>query len=317
MAWYEHRPYVSAAKRRQRGARELAKRTKKGLAVEPVTIEGRTIARSFWGKAWCDHLESYSDYANRLPRGRTYVRNGSVLHLGIGPGCIDALVQGSELYEVSVNIMPLGRPRWKGVVDACSGKIDSLVDLLRGKLSDGIMRVVTDRGEGLFPAPSQIRMECSCPDSAQMCKHIAAVLYGTGARLDERPELLFTLRKVDHLELLAAAPAATRPAQRRDGRAIAPRDLESVFGIEIDGQSEGRGRRSRFDRQRGVQRRARTSRHGCTGARSRENPKKATASNEWLGRSGGRSARRLYRPCILNRSHSICKDTDGRRARRF
>jgi uncharacterized Zn finger protein len=245
LAWYEYRPYVSAAKRRQRASRELAKRRKKGLAVEPVTIEGRAIARSFWGRAWCDHLEGYSDYANRLPRGRTYVRNGSVLHLSVGPGCIDALVQGSELYEVSVKVTPLARPRWTAVVDACAGKIDSLVGLLRGKLSDGVMRVVTDRDKGLFPAPSQIRMECSCPDWAQMCKHVAAVLYGIGARLDERPELLFTLRKVDHLELLAAGPTAPRPARRRDARAIAPSDLGSVFGIEIDSRSERDARRSK------------------------------------------------------------------------
>lgn len=245
MAWYEHRPYVSAAARRQTAQREIAKRTKKGLAVEPVTLEGRTIARSFWGKAWCDHLETYSDYANRLPRGRTYVRNGSVLHLAVDPGSIDALVQGSELYEVSVTVTPLARPRWRDIVGACSGKIDSLVELLRGKVSDGVMRVVTDRDKGLFPRPSQIRMTCSCPDVATMCKHIAAVLYGIGARLDERPELLFTLRKVDHLELLSSGVTAPGPAGRPAARAIAPSDLGSVFGIEIEGEPETGARRSR------------------------------------------------------------------------
>ena len=245
MAWYEYRPYVSAAQRRQSASRELARRKKKGLPVEPVTIEGRTIARSFWGKAWCDHLEGYSDYANRLPRGRSYVRNGSVLHLRVGPGRIEALVQGSSLYEVSVNVTPLAPPRWKAVVAACSGKIDSLVELLRGKLSGGVMRVVTDRDKGLFPAPSQIQMECSCPDWATMCKHVAAVLYGIGARLDDRPELLFTLRKVDHLELLSA-PTAPRPARPEDALALAPGDLASVFGIEIDSQPEKGVQRSRF-----------------------------------------------------------------------
>ncbi len=224
--------------------REVAKRKKKGLAVDPVAIEGRTIARSFWGKAWCDHLESYGDYANRLPRGRTYVRSGAVLHLAVSPGRVDALVQGSDLYEVSVSVTPLARPRWRGVVDACSGEIDSLVELLRGRLSDGVMRVVTDRDKGLFPAPSQIRMECSCPDWAQMCKHVAAVLYGIGARLDERPELLFALRKVDHLELLSAGAAAPGRARRPDAQAIAPSDLASVFGIEMDSQPKTDERRS-------------------------------------------------------------------------
>jgi uncharacterized Zn finger protein len=242
--WYEFRPYVSATERRRRGAREVAKRSKKGLAVEPVTIEGRALARTFWGKAWCDHLESYSDFANRLPRGRTYVRNGSVLHLGVGPGRIDALVQGSELYEVSVSVAPLAKPRWKNIVSGCAGQIDSLVELLQGKLSHGVMKVVTDRDRGLFPAPRQIQMECSCPDWANMCKHVAAVLYGIGSRLDERPDLLFTLRKVDHLELLSAGTKAPRASLGSDARTIAPSHLANVFGIEIDTAEDG-GRRGR------------------------------------------------------------------------
>jgi uncharacterized Zn finger protein len=239
LSWYEFRPYVSAAEKRRRAAREVAKRKKKGHAVEPVNIEGRAIARTFWGKGWCDHLESYSDYANRLPRGRTYVRNGSVLHLGVGPGRIDALVQGSELYEVSVDIAPLAKPRWKGLVSACAGQIDSLVELLQGKLSRGVMQVVSDRERGLFPAPSQIQMKCSCPDWAEMCKHIAAVLYGIGARLDEQPDLLFVLRKVDHLELLSTAAKAPRARRPSGTPSIAASDLGSVFGIDIDVREDG------------------------------------------------------------------------------
>ena len=245
MAWYEFRPYVSAAEKRHQAAREVTKRGKKGLAVEPVTIEGRAIARTFWGKAWCDHLESYSDYANRLPRGRTYVRNGSVLHLGVGPGRIEALVQGSKLYEVSVNVTPLANPHWKNIVRACAGQIDSLVELLQGKLSRGVMQVVTDRDRGLFPTPSQIRLKCSCPDWATMCKHVAAVLYGIGARIDERPDLLFTLRKVDHLELLEAGTRAPSARGSTAVRTLAPSDLENVFGIDIDVREDGAARRPR------------------------------------------------------------------------
>ena len=207
-----------------------------------MRVEGRAIARTFWGKAWCEHLESYSDYANRLPRGRTYVRNGSVLHLGVAPGRIDALVQGSELYEVSVPITPLARPRWKGIVGRAPGKIDSLVELLQGKLSDGVMQRRDGPRQGALPgAGRRSSMECSCPDWAQMCKHLAAVLYGVGARLDAQPELLFTLRKVDHLELLSAA--APRRAKRAGVRAIAADDLGSVFGIELDTAPERTARR--------------------------------------------------------------------------
>ncbi len=243
MAWYEFRPYVSAAQRRRRAASEVARRAKKGLAVAPVTVEGRTIARTFWGKAWCQHLEGYSDFSNRLPRGRTYVRNGSVVHLGVGAGRIDALVQGSDLYEVSVTVTPLAKKRWKAVVGACAGHIDSLVELLQGKLSRGVMQVVTDRDRGLFPAPSEIRMHCSCPDWATMCKHVAAVLYGIGARLDERPELLFTLRDVDHLELLSAGATAPGVRTPSGARTVATEDLGDVFGIELDVPHVPRARR--------------------------------------------------------------------------
>src|SRR6202048_743999 len=92
------RPYVSVAERRRQAQREMAKLTKKGQTVSPVVIEGRTIVKTFWGKAWCENLERYSDFANRLPRGRTYVRNGSVIDLQITPGEIKAMVSGSEIY---------------------------------------------------------------------------------------------------------------------------------------------------------------------------------------------------------------------------
>jgi len=240
--YYEFRPYVSAAEKRRRAARAMAKRTKKGMPVEPVVVEGRAIARTFWGKAWCDHLERYCDFENRLPRGRTYVRSGAVLHLGIEPRRIHALVQGSELYEVDVSIATLARPRWRKIVGECAGRIDSLVELLQGKLSSGVMKVVTDPQQGLFPAPSQIEMRCSCPDWATMCKHVAAVLYGIGARLDTKPELLFLLRGVDHLELLDgnAAPAAATADHPGGGKRLGDDQLGSVFGIELDVGAEAR-----------------------------------------------------------------------------
>ncbi len=238
MSWYDYPPYVPAAERRRRGAREVQKRQKKGLVVEPVVIAGRAIARTFWGKAWCDHLEGYSDYANRLPRGRTYVRNGAVLHLGVAPGHIDALVQGRDLYEVAVTVTPLTKARWTSIVNACAGQIDSLVELLQGRVSDGVMKVVTDRRTGLFPGPRQIALKCSCPDWAEMCKHVAAVLYGIGARLDRQPELLFKLRKVDHLDLLTAGTRTPSTAGPSRARTLAASDLGSVFGIDLDVGSE-------------------------------------------------------------------------------
>jgi uncharacterized Zn finger protein len=237
MGWYyDYKPYVSVAQRRANAMRQMAQRSKNGLPVAPVSIEGRAIAKSFWGKAWCDNLESYSDFENRLPRGRTYVRNGSVVHLEIERGKITAFVAGSELYEVEITISILADPRWKRVKSQCAGQIGSLVELLQGRLSKSVMEVVTHHDDGLFPEPDDIDMRCSCPDSAGMCKHIAAVMYGIGARLDEQPELLFVLRKVDHLELIAGAieaPTVGKPGAKGRKKTIAAEALGDVFGIEM------------------------------------------------------------------------------------
>ena len=196
--------YVTVAERRRRAARKLAQLRKKGHDPKPIQLDGRAIATTFWGKAWCDHLESHADLANRLPRGRTYVRNGSVIDLQIAEGEVRALVSGSEIYEAEVRIQPLAAARWKAVRRECAGQIATVVELLAGKLSSAVKEVLCHRQRGLFPGTSELAMSCSCPDGAWLCKHLAAVLYGVGARLDIRPELLFLLRGVNHEELLEA-----------------------------------------------------------------------------------------------------------------
>lgn len=229
------KPYVPVAERRGKARQKTRRLRENGLDVQPVEIEGRKIANTFWGIAWNDHLESFGDYANRIPRGRTYVRNGSVCHLDIQTGEISAMVSGSELYEVSITIKPLAKRAWNEVKKKCAGQVGSLLDLLQGKLSTSVMTVVTDQKEGLFPSPGQIQLDCNCPDVAYMCKHIAAVLYGVGARLDNQPELLFKLRGVDHEELISVdaelADAAGKTGGK--GRRIADDSLADVFGIEI------------------------------------------------------------------------------------
>ena len=226
------RPYVPVAQRRANAAKQTAKLLKKGVAVEPVTLDGRRIARTFWGEAWCSHLESFSDFANRLPRGRTYVRNGSVCHLAISKGKIEALVSGSELYTVTIRIGTLPDKGWADIKRRCVGQIASLLDLLKGRLSDGVMSVVTDRQCGLFPQLGEIDLKCSCPDWAVMCKHVAAVLYGIGARLDHAPELLFALRGVDHAELVQVETAGLS-AGKGKGQRLRAENLEEIFGIDL------------------------------------------------------------------------------------
>src|SRR6266581_3642012 len=205
MDYWGWRPYVSVAQRRGQALREMAKLKKKGLPVAPVIVEGRTIAKTFWGKAWCENLERYSDFANRLPRGRTYLRNGSVIDLQIAPGEIKALVSGSKIYRVAVKVTPVTKARWQSICTDCAGAIDSLIELLQGRFSKGVMERVCRQNTGLFPSPQEIKLWCSCPDSAGMCKHVAAALYGIGARLDHQPDLLFRLHNVDEKELIAGA----------------------------------------------------------------------------------------------------------------
>jgi uncharacterized Zn finger protein len=233
--FYGWRPYVKVAARRLQAGREMARLRKTGHLVSPVAIEGRAIARTFWGKAWCENLERYSDYANRLPRGRTYVRNGSVLDLQVAAGTVKALVSGSRIYKVAVTVTPVPKARWSSIARDCAGAIESLVELLQGRLSKGVMERLCRQRTGLFPSPGEIALSCSCPDWASMCKHVAAVLYGIGARLDDQPDLLFRLRRVDEKDLIARAGrrvslAGKRPAARKilDGG-----NLSEIFGLEM------------------------------------------------------------------------------------
>jgi uncharacterized Zn finger protein len=230
-------PYVPVAERRRKAALAMEKLRKKGHPVAPVTLAGRAIAATFWGKAWCDNLEGYHDYENRLPRGRTYVRNGSVVDLQIGPREIKAMVSGSSLYHVTVSIGAVVKAQWQSICKDCAGGIDSLVELLQGRFSKGVMERICRQNNGLFPRPSDIRFSCSCPDYASMCKHVAAVLYGVGARLDEQPELLFRLRAVNENELVAHIDQALPMSKSGPaaGKVLDADDLSSMFGLDMAG----------------------------------------------------------------------------------
>ncbi len=248
MPWFP--PYVPAGARRARVARVSDELRRNGVDVQPVHIEGRTIARSFWGRRWCHHLESCSDFENRLPRGRAYVRNGSVCHLDIHAGGVDAMVVGSDLYHTAVRIRKLGSAAWKAIRAECAGRIGSVLELLQGRLSDHVLRVVTDPDRGLFPKPGEITLTCDCPDWAVMCKHAAAVLYGVGSRLDDRPELLFRLRDVDAEDLVGGDMALPVGAAGDD--VLADGDLADIFGIDLDPADSGAaaaGRRTSRRRQ--------------------------------------------------------------------
>ena len=236
-------PYVPVAKRQAQAAKELAKldKSSKGKARSPVHIATRKMAVTFWGEAWCSNLENYSDYSNRLPRGRSYARNGSILDLQIEKGCITAMVSGSSLYRIKIEISTIPANLWKNIKSECAQSIHSIMDLLRGKLSDSVMKCLTAPKVGMFPQPKEIKLRCSCPDSAGLCKHLAAVMYGIGNRLDTDPELLFTLRGVDKSELVSEAISNSQLEDALTGTkkstnknaVIADDDLGSLFGIDL------------------------------------------------------------------------------------
>ena len=243
MGYWGYAPYVSVAQKRAKAEKKLKQLKKKNPNIKPVVISGKALAITWWGKAWNANLERYADYANRIGRGRSYVRHRAVLDLQIKPGVISALVQGStsKPYSVDIKIKALNKKNWQEIKNACIGKIDSLQDLLIGKFPKALNEIFTAQGKGFFPSPAEISFDCSCPDWASMCKHVAATLYGIGARLDENPSLFFKLRKVKMEDLVSEVVKKTadkllEKAEKTDQRVIDDSDLGDVFGIVMEDQ---------------------------------------------------------------------------------
>jgi uncharacterized Zn finger protein len=228
-------PYVSVGERQGMADRTIKRLKKKGYICNPVEIAGRSIATSFWGKAWCNNLTDYSDYAYRLQRGSAYVKNGLVIDLQIEEGVIRSMVSGTELYNVRIDIKPLPAQRWKKLCQQCTGELGSLIELLQGKLSTSVMNAVIAHPDGLFPEPRELKFNCDCPDVARLCKHVAATLYGVGARLDTDPALLFRLRGVDPQELMAKQTIAVAPQVEASSTGLTGVDLSAMFGIDLAG----------------------------------------------------------------------------------
>ena len=231
MSW----DYDNVRESKERLERQIAKRRQRGERFEALAAPAgqKKLCTTFWGQAWCRNLESYQQYESRLPRGRSYLRQGRVYNLEIESGKLSAVVAGSELYETFIHIRPLPEAKWRDIVQASQGQVGSMLDLLAGKLVDGLMRILTDAETGLFPRPEEIRFDCSCPDFADMCKHVSAVLYGVGVHLDTKPEWLFTLRGVDQAELLADAKETAISGLSATGADLQGTDLSALFGIDL------------------------------------------------------------------------------------
>ena len=252
MSYWRYPPYVSVAEKRAKAAKKLKQLKKKNPHINPIEIEGTAIARTWWGKAWNRNLESYADYSNRIGRGRSYVRHGAVLDLQIRPGEVESLVQGSRSkpYSVSIRIKAMGKKNWKEIKTASEGRLDSLQEFLAGKFPKALGEIFTTQGKGLFPSPKEIDFDCSCPDWASMCKHVASTLYGIGARLDQDPGLFFKLRKVKMKDLVTeAVEEKTRKllkkARKKTRRVIDDSDLADVFGIDMESPVEPKKKRKK------------------------------------------------------------------------
>lgn len=242
MSWNHYPDYESKADKQARVARLIAQAQRRGQLLEPILPKkGRDLSTTFWGQAWNRNLMAYSDYESRLPRGRSYFRQGGVMDLEIEKGVVRSVVAGSDLYTVQITIAPLDNGRWMDLRNRCQGRVGSLLELLAGKLSAEVLRELTDLEHGLFPEPKEIRFSCTCPDWADLCKHCAATLYAVGTKLDDTPEHFFLLRGVEAEELTGGAMAAvdsltaqgTQPAPR--AAALAGADLSDLFGVELSG----------------------------------------------------------------------------------
>lgn len=238
MSYYGFPKHESVAEKKAKAIKALEKLKKKNPEIEPVIIEGRMLAKSWWGKAWNLNLESYADYGNRIARGKSYVRNNTVLDLKIYKGTVEAKVHGSSSkpYDVKIRIDALGSKKWEQVIALCNHRIDSLEQLIQGKFPKELEVLFTERKYGMFPSPKEIHFDCSCPDWASMCKHVAAVLYGIGARLDLDPMLFFKLRDLDGQELVRKSmerklESMLKNAGKRSKRGIADEDISDIFGL--------------------------------------------------------------------------------------
>ena len=242
MGYYNsYPPYVPVAERRAKAQRKLNQMRKKNPNLSPIMIKGQALATTWWGKSWNRNLERYADYSNRIGRGRSYARHGSILDLQLSAATVRALVQGSQSqpYQITITVDKLSARNWSHIRQACEGNFDSLSELLAGQFPRALQDLFFADGSGLFPTPREIQFDCSCPDWASMCKHVAAALYGVGARLDEDPALFFTLRDIRIDDLISETVAETTQAllsksDIQSDNVLKDVDLGNVFGIELD-----------------------------------------------------------------------------------
>ncbi|TDD18652.1 hypothetical protein E1218_25585, partial [Kribbella turkmenica] len=178
-----------------------------GLPAAKGPGSRRPFGATWWGRAWLEALEQRARLdPNRLSRGRSYARRGSVLDLTVSPGEVEAFVQGSRVtpYQVTVRIRAFTTAEWDAVLDVVSAQIGRVAALLDGELPPEVVDDVHAAGLDLLPGAGEVLTNCSCPDFAVPCKHSAAVCYLIADALDDDPFALLLLRGRPRDDLLTA-----------------------------------------------------------------------------------------------------------------
>ena len=196
------------------------------------------IGETWWSKRWIKVLESFS-MGTRLTRGRSYARQGQVISIDVEPGLVKAKVQGSQPrpYNVKIRLEPLSDQDWDKVTDAMASQAIFAAKLLAGEMPNTIEEAFASVHVSLFPtALRELNTDCSCPDWANPCKHIAAVYYLLAERFDEDPFLIFKLRgrtKEQIIAVLRDKRAATFPVEDTSaGAETASAEEENLISLE-------------------------------------------------------------------------------------
>jgi uncharacterized Zn finger protein len=187
---------------------------------------------TWWGQRWIAALEALGAvYANRLPRGRTYARRGTVHDLAVAPGRVTARVAGSrpQPYRVTLQLPVFDDATWDAIVVALAGRVRHAAELLDGRMPEDVDEVLAACGVSLFPSARELATRCSCPDVANPCKHVAAVHYVLAQTFDADPFLLPALRGRDRQALLAGLRAV-----RSGGADAVPDDHAPEAPLGVD-----------------------------------------------------------------------------------
>lgn len=236
MSFYGYFDTPSVAELRQMAKDSLAK----NKDYDPVIFEGNSrskICKSWWGDAWCRNLDRYADWDNRIDRGRSYLRNGTVIDLKMNGGEIYAKVQGSREtpYTVKITIDPINEKKSRKIEKQAAGKIQNIEALLTGTFPESLKEDFFQEGM-LFPSLKEIHFNCSCPDWASLCKHVAATLFGVGVRLDTDPKIFFQMRGINIEDFVEKAISGKLEKMLKNADKITPRiikdsEIMNLFGV--------------------------------------------------------------------------------------